>query len=114
MVHALISPSLFLYSQKAAGVRKREVCSYILSNGVSCSRRLMLLTTSSVFVFSWGMVQPDILSVPELCHHVAEAWVSTTVLASGVLQYKHQNPGTVRSTRRSQTGVLKIKKRLKV
>lgn len=58
---------------------------------------------ASVFAFSWGLVQPDILSVPELCHHVAEAWVSATVLASGVVQYKHRNPGTVRSTRRFET-----------
>lgn len=44
---------------------------------------------------SWGLVQPGILSVPELCHHMAEAWVSATVLASSVVQYKRQNPGTV-------------------
>lgn len=43
---------------------------------------------------SWGLVQPDILSVPELCHHIAEAWVSAIVLASGVVQYKRRNPGT--------------------
>lgn len=45
---------------------------------------------------SWGLVQPGILSVPELCHHMAEAWVSATVLASGVVQHKRQNPGTVK------------------
>ncbi|XP_026180502.1 reticulophagy regulator 3 [Mastacembelus armatus] len=42
---------------------------------------------------SWGLVQPGILSVPELCHHIAEAWVSGAVLSSSVLQYKRQNPG---------------------
>lgn len=42
---------------------------------------------------SWGLVQPGILSVPELCHHVAEAWVSATVLASCLLKYKQENPG---------------------
>lgn len=42
---------------------------------------------------SWGLVQPGILSVPELCHHVAEAWVSGAVLAASVLQYKRLNPG---------------------
>ncbi|XP_068192040.1 reticulophagy regulator 3 [Antennarius striatus] len=42
---------------------------------------------------SWGLVQPGILSVPELCHHMAEAWVSAAVLASSALQYKQQNPG---------------------
>ncbi|XP_059204353.1 reticulophagy regulator 3 [Centropristis striata] len=43
---------------------------------------------------SWGLVQPGILSVPELCHHLAEAWVSVAVLTSSVLQYKQHNPGT--------------------
>lgn len=42
---------------------------------------------------SWGLVQPGILSVPELCHHIAEAWVSAAILASSVVQYKRQNPG---------------------
>ncbi|KAK7940574.1 hypothetical protein WMY93_003900 [Mugilogobius chulae] len=42
---------------------------------------------------SWGLVQPGILSVPELCHHIAEAWVSGSVLTSSVLQYKRLNPG---------------------
>lgn len=44
---------------------------------------------------SWGLVQPGVLSVPELCHHVAEAWVSATVLASCLLKYKQENPGKV-------------------
>ncbi|XP_060945944.1 reticulophagy regulator 3 [Limanda limanda] len=42
---------------------------------------------------SWGLVQPGIISVPELCHHIAEAWVSGTVLKSNVVQYKRHNPG---------------------
>ncbi|XP_061906016.1 reticulophagy regulator 3 isoform X1 [Entelurus aequoreus] len=42
---------------------------------------------------SWGLVQPGVLSVPELCHHVAEAWVSGLVLASSALQFKRHNPG---------------------
>ncbi|XP_068435599.1 reticulophagy regulator 3-like [Clinocottus analis] len=42
---------------------------------------------------SWGLVQPGILSVPELCHHIAEAWVSGAVFASSVMQYKKHNPG---------------------
>ncbi|XP_035036803.1 reticulophagy regulator 3 isoform X2 [Hippoglossus stenolepis] len=42
---------------------------------------------------SWGLVQPGIISVPELCHHIAEAWVSGTVLQSNVVQYKRHNPG---------------------
>ncbi|XP_037374211.1 reticulophagy regulator 3-like [Talpa occidentalis] len=28
---------------------------------------------------SWGFVHPRLLSVPELCHHVAEVWVSGTI-----------------------------------
>ncbi|XP_057673435.1 reticulophagy regulator 3 [Corythoichthys intestinalis] len=42
---------------------------------------------------SWGLVQPGILSVPELCHHIAEAWVSAVVLASNVMHFKRFNPG---------------------
>ncbi|XP_044036110.1 reticulophagy regulator 3 isoform X1 [Siniperca chuatsi] len=42
---------------------------------------------------SWGLVQPGILSVPELCHHIAEAWVSGAVLTSSMVQYKRHNPG---------------------
>ncbi|XP_034045805.1 reticulophagy regulator 3 [Thalassophryne amazonica] len=42
---------------------------------------------------SWGLVQPGVLSVPELCHHIAEAWVSGVVLTSSALQYKRLNPG---------------------
>lgn len=49
---------------------------------------------------SWGLVQPGILSVPELCHHMAEAWVSAAVLTSILAQYKQNNPGKVRSTQR--------------
>lgn len=50
------------------------------------------------FISSWGLVQPGILSVPELAHHIAEAWVSGAVLASSVVQYKRHNPGKVRTT----------------
>lgn len=46
---------------------------------------------------SWGLVQPGIVSVPELCHHMAEAWVSIMVLVSRMLQYKRKNPGKVKS-----------------
>ncbi|XP_075941420.1 reticulophagy regulator 3 isoform X1 [Anarhichas minor] len=42
---------------------------------------------------SWGLVQPGILSVPELCHHIAEAWVSGALLLSSVVQYKQHQPG---------------------
>lgn len=43
-------------------------------------------------------MQPGILSVPELCHHIAEAWVSGAVLTSSMVQYKRHNPGKVRTT----------------
>ncbi|KAM4531597.1 reticulophagy regulator 3 [Odontesthes bonariensis] len=42
---------------------------------------------------SWGLVQPGIISVPELCHHLAEAWVSLSVFTSSTVQHKRQNPG---------------------
>uniref|UniRef100_A0A1A8FFR3 Family with sequence similarity 134, member C n=1 Tax=Nothobranchius korthausae TaxID=1143690 RepID=A0A1A8FFR3_9TELE len=42
---------------------------------------------------SWGLVQPGVLSVPELCHHLAEAWVSASVFRSDMMEYKRQNPG---------------------
>uniref|UniRef100_A0A1A7XMX6 Family with sequence similarity 134, member C n=2 Tax=Iconisemion striatum TaxID=60296 RepID=A0A1A7XMX6_9TELE len=42
---------------------------------------------------SWGLVQPGVLSVPELCHHLAEAWVSASVFKSDMMEYKRQNPG---------------------
>ncbi|KAM3863809.1 reticulophagy regulator 3 [Diretmus argenteus] len=42
---------------------------------------------------SWGLVQPGVISVPELCHHMAEAWVSGSAFASILVQYKQLNPG---------------------
>uniref|UniRef100_A0A3P9KCR3 Reticulophagy regulator family member 3 n=1 Tax=Oryzias latipes TaxID=8090 RepID=A0A3P9KCR3_ORYLA len=42
---------------------------------------------------SWALVQPGILSVPELCHHLAEAWVSGSVLMCFMVQFKQRNPG---------------------
>ncbi|KAM4598431.1 reticulophagy regulator 3 [Polymixia lowei] len=42
---------------------------------------------------TWGLVQPGVLSVPELCHHIAEAWVSGTAFTSSIVQYKRLNPG---------------------
>ncbi|KFO28539.1 Protein FAM134C [Fukomys damarensis] len=42
---------------------------------------------------SWGFVHPRLLSVPELCHHVAEAWVSGTIFIRNLLLFKKQNPG---------------------
>ncbi|KAM9393948.1 reticulophagy regulator 3 isoform 1-T1 [Pholidichthys leucotaenia] len=49
--------------------------------------------TMLLLLCSWGLVQPGILSVPELCHHIAEAWVSGVVLTSSLVQYKQQNAG---------------------
>ncbi|XP_051850376.1 reticulophagy regulator 3 [Antechinus flavipes] len=42
---------------------------------------------------SWGFVHPRLLSMPELCHHVAEGWVSGTTFIRNLLLFKKQNPG---------------------
>ncbi|XP_069490525.1 reticulophagy regulator 3 [Ambystoma mexicanum] len=42
---------------------------------------------------SWGFVHPQLLSLPELCHRIAEAWVSGTTLWENLLLYKNENPG---------------------
>ncbi|KAK7174590.1 hypothetical protein R3I93_001715 [Phoxinus phoxinus] len=42
---------------------------------------------------SWGLVQPGTLSVPELCHHLAEIWVTGSSCATYIVQFKRQNPG---------------------
>uniref|UniRef100_A0A673X3V1 Reticulophagy regulator family member 3 n=1 Tax=Salmo trutta TaxID=8032 RepID=A0A673X3V1_SALTR len=42
---------------------------------------------------SWGLVQPGVLSVPELCHHIAEVWVSGLAFISSLVQFKRHNPG---------------------
>uniref|UniRef100_H0UZH7 Reticulophagy regulator family member 3 n=2 Tax=Cavia porcellus TaxID=10141 RepID=H0UZH7_CAVPO len=42
---------------------------------------------------SWGFVHPRLLSVPELCRHVAEVWVSGAVFMRNLLLFKKQNPG---------------------
>ncbi|XP_040187776.1 reticulophagy regulator 3 isoform X2 [Rana temporaria] len=42
---------------------------------------------------SWGYVHPKLLSVPELCHHAAEIWVSLTIFRRNLLLFKAENPG---------------------
>ncbi|MCJ8739067.1 hypothetical protein PDJAM_G00042940 [Pangasius djambal] len=42
---------------------------------------------------SWGLVQPGTLSVPELCHHMAEIWVSGASCAADLIEFKRHNPG---------------------
>ncbi|KAM8945321.1 reticulophagy regulator 3 [Pelodytes ibericus] len=42
---------------------------------------------------SWGFVHPRLLSVPELCHYAAEAWVSLTTFLRNLLVFKKENPG---------------------
>ncbi|XP_072549556.1 reticulophagy regulator 3 [Salminus brasiliensis] len=42
---------------------------------------------------SWGLVQPGTLSVPELCHHMAELWVTGSSCAADITRFKRHNPG---------------------
>ncbi|XP_066554618.1 reticulophagy regulator 3 isoform X2 [Amia ocellicauda] len=42
---------------------------------------------------SWGVVHPGLLSVPELCHHVAEGWVTGATFTRNLLHFKQHNPG---------------------
>ncbi|XP_063816102.1 reticulophagy regulator 3 [Pseudophryne corroboree] len=42
---------------------------------------------------SWGFVHPRLLSVPELCHHAAEVWVSLASFLRNLLLFKSENPG---------------------
>lgn len=49
-----------------------------------------------LLALSWGLVQPGTLSVPELCHHLAEIWVTGSSCATNIVQFKRHNPGKVR------------------
>ncbi|XP_061446223.1 reticulophagy regulator 3 isoform X2 [Rhineura floridana] len=42
---------------------------------------------------SWGYVHPRLLSVPELCHYLAEGWVTGDSFLRNLLGFKRQNPG---------------------
>ncbi|XP_074834836.1 reticulophagy regulator 3 [Carettochelys insculpta] len=42
---------------------------------------------------SWGYVHPQLLSVPELCHHLAEGWVTGVTFLRNLFIFKKQNPG---------------------
>ncbi|NXQ17082.1 RETR3 regulator, partial [Peucedramus taeniatus] len=42
---------------------------------------------------SWGYVHPRLLGLPELCHHLAEAWVTGTNFLSNLFVFKRQSPG---------------------
>lgn len=42
---------------------------------------------------SWGLVHPGTLSVPELCHHMAEVWVTVTTCTADIVQFKQHKPG---------------------
>uniref|UniRef100_A0A6J0U0A4 Reticulophagy regulator 3 isoform X1 n=1 Tax=Pogona vitticeps TaxID=103695 RepID=A0A6J0U0A4_9SAUR len=42
---------------------------------------------------SWGCVHPRLLSVPELCHYLAEGWVTGDSFMRNLLGFKRQNPG---------------------
>uniref|UniRef100_A0ACB8EUI0 Reticulophagy regulator 3 n=2 Tax=Sphaerodactylus townsendi TaxID=933632 RepID=A0ACB8EUI0_9SAUR len=42
---------------------------------------------------SWGYVHPQQLSVPELCHYLAEGWVTGDSFVKSLLSFKRHNPG---------------------
>ncbi|KAJ8414421.1 hypothetical protein AAFF_G00052910 [Aldrovandia affinis] len=42
---------------------------------------------------SWGLVHPGILSVPELCHHTAELWVTLSSFTRSLMQFRQYNQG---------------------
>ncbi|XP_015282085.1 PREDICTED: protein FAM134C [Gekko japonicus] len=42
---------------------------------------------------SWGYVHPQQLSVPELCHYLAEGWVTGDSFMRSMLGFKRHNPG---------------------
>ncbi|XP_063156506.1 reticulophagy regulator 3 isoform X2 [Candoia aspera] len=42
---------------------------------------------------SWGYVHPRLLSVPELCHYLAEGWITGDSFMRSLLSFKKQNPG---------------------
>uniref|UniRef100_A0A8V5G375 RETREG1-3/ARL6IP-like N-terminal reticulon-homology domain-containing protein n=1 Tax=Melopsittacus undulatus TaxID=13146 RepID=A0A8V5G375_MELUD len=56
----------------------------------ACSIVFLLLSISSEGVTSGA--QPHLLSVPELCHCLAESWVTFRLYLQELLQYKRQNP----------------------
>ncbi|KPP73296.1 protein FAM134C-like, partial [Scleropages formosus] len=42
---------------------------------------------------SWGLVQPGVLSVPELCHYMAVLWVTGSSFTTSLFHFKRHNPG---------------------
>ncbi|XP_054848747.1 reticulophagy regulator 3 [Eublepharis macularius] len=42
---------------------------------------------------SWGYVHPQHLSVPELCHYLAEGWITADSFMRSLLGFKRHNPG---------------------
>lgn len=69
-------------------------CSCTPKPSRSCSKVVFsLLSVSSEGVTSGA--QPHLLSVPELCHCLAESWVTFRLYLQELLQYKRQNPAKV-------------------
>ncbi|KAF5918072.1 hypothetical protein HPG69_015954 [Diceros bicornis minor] len=63
------------------------------SFSVFCDLWLFKVPATPSLSHSWGFVHPRLLSVPELCHHIAEVWVSGTIFIRNLLLFKKQNPG---------------------
>ncbi|XP_043910640.1 reticulophagy regulator 3 [Protopterus annectens] len=42
---------------------------------------------------SWGFVHPKLLSLPELCHYIAEGWIYVADFLGNLLLFKKHNPG---------------------
>lgn len=53
------------------------------------------------------MAEQHLLSVPELSHHLAESYLTCCLYLQEMLQYKQQNHGKVRPTRKQISEIVK-------